>query len=811
MKRSSHRVAIVIPTWTGEISRLKASIARQTFQDFELVVVEGVSPAGRARNLGVGRTDAELIVFIDDDASFGAPDTLQRLVAAADEHPEYAVLGTAKLLPPDATPFQRRTAVEVPRWVYPVSETLVESNPPVSHYGFSALSTTCVLMRRSWYERVGGFDESLPTGPEDTEFFFRLRRAGARFAMAGQTWVYHPPPASLRALMRKSFAYGVGHALEASHEPSRGMQIIPLDRWYGKLLALLAFLCFLPSLFISYYYEPVRHWRFGWRPIKACSSYSSLCGYISGWYQYKMVRKQRLAPGPAPSAPARSEPSAGWSSMLSIVAVLSVAVLNYAYTTLLAWMLPVGDYGALGLAQSWILIASTLLNSGFPWVLARTIAVAPPRSVAFSSAKSALAGNVAIAVVLCLVVATSMVAATPLGAGQSWIIVMIVVEVLLLAVAAMWAGVLQGSLRFGTLSLNRFLEALIKLVVGAGLVWLGYGLVGAIGGFLLGTAVSLALLTWSNRRFAFWREPSWGKWRDYSSSMTIFVGLSALTVIGNLDIIGLKLFSPAGEGSSLVGHYQSAVTLTRIPVLLAGAYAAALFPYASRARGEEARSYFVAGMRYTLLLIIPFNLVLLAIPDVIIGMIFPAEYQPSKLAIRLAAGASTCLALLSVVVALLQARGVARSPALWLSLMAGVEIVALALLVPVYGMEGAALAILLASVLGFAGLFVLCQRHFAWQLEPGAALKYLAAAGLLVATLVALPSGHPAWLLLSLLAATSLYLLVLTVAGLLRPTDVLSLAESTPFARVPWVAAALDNCSRAVARLNSFLSLPDPS
>src|SRR3712207_2465958 len=49
----SETVSIVIPSWTGEVGRLLASIERQTFRDYTVRVVTGVSPAARARRIGV--------------------------------------------------------------------------------------------------------------------------------------------------------------------------------------------------------------------------------------------------------------------------------------------------------------------------------------------------------------------------------------------------------------------------------------------------------------------------------------------------------------------------------------------------------------------------------------------------------------------------------------------------------------------------------------------------------------------------------------------------------------------------------------
>jgi cellulose synthase/poly-beta-1,6-N-acetylglucosamine synthase-like glycosyltransferase len=281
------RVSVIVPSWSGEIGRLRTSLEAQTYQDYELIVVQAESPAGRARDLGVGRAKGEIIVFIDDDAYFGHERVLEMLISTLDADPTIGIVGPAKVLSPNATQLQRRIAEEVPRWIYPVVHEDTESNPPLNSYGYTGITTTCAAMRRAVFEQVGGFDEQLTTGPEDTEFFYRVRRAGYRFIIPRDCWVYHDPPGSLDALLRKSFRYGIGHAQEARKAPERGMGILRLERWYGKLLVLLSPLFFVPSMFVSLYFDPKRQVRIGFRPVKALSTYATLYGYVWGWYGAK--------------------------------------------------------------------------------------------------------------------------------------------------------------------------------------------------------------------------------------------------------------------------------------------------------------------------------------------------------------------------------------------------------------------------------------------------------------------------------------------------------------------------------------------
>jgi glycosyltransferase involved in cell wall biosynthesis len=282
--KKSPKVSIIVPSWTGEVSRLEESIRQQTFSDYELEIVTGVSPAARARNLGARRTHGGILLFIDDDAYFGNPHVLERLVRVIESDPRMGVVGTSKLAPKTASRFQQAVARQVPRQVYPVLTEDTVSNPPLDSYGFTAVSTTCCAVRREAFEAVGGFDEGLTTGPEDTDFFYQLRRKGYKISVAGNTWVYHDPPATLRDLVRKSFWYGLGHALEARKSPERRMDILALNRWYGPLLLVGAALFFPFAFFVHPYFDPVRRIEIKFSPYKTLSTYAVLAGYAYGWY-----------------------------------------------------------------------------------------------------------------------------------------------------------------------------------------------------------------------------------------------------------------------------------------------------------------------------------------------------------------------------------------------------------------------------------------------------------------------------------------------------------------------------------------------
>ncbi len=280
-------VAVVVPSLHGRVEDVLASIARQTLRPAEVEVVVGVSPNGRARNVGFARTTAPLIAFVDDDAVLGGDDTLANLVAPLLEDPSIGVAGAAKLLPPGAPRFQRAVARQVPRIEHPVVDRLVDSNPPTDRLGYSEVTTTCCAIPRRVLAECGGFDESLVRGV-DTELFVRLRRAGYRIVLVPQTWAYHPAPATIGALVAKHFWYGVGFAQHVRRDPTQARGLRRLRTPVHAATYLLARTAWvLPHAVVSWSGSDPRV-RPGFRPLRALSSYAAAVGYVYGWYRREL-------------------------------------------------------------------------------------------------------------------------------------------------------------------------------------------------------------------------------------------------------------------------------------------------------------------------------------------------------------------------------------------------------------------------------------------------------------------------------------------------------------------------------------------
>lgn len=214
MSETTPRVSVIIPTYNRAhcLARAIDSVLRQTFADFELIVVDDGSKdntrellegygdriqaiyqsnqgVSTARNTGLKRARGELVAFLDSDDEWLAQ-KLERQVKFIDQHPEVSFVaclgdcyepdgsfnGTDEHCPPEYAAYQQPD-------VHQQFLTFLYSPFPqnMSRYMF----------RLDALRELGGFDRSLH-GSEDWEMFLRLLQNGRRFGFVPELLVtYH--------------------------------------------------------------------------------------------------------------------------------------------------------------------------------------------------------------------------------------------------------------------------------------------------------------------------------------------------------------------------------------------------------------------------------------------------------------------------------------------------------------------------------------------------------------------------------------------------------------------------------------------
>jgi succinoglycan biosynthesis protein ExoM len=163
-----------------------------------------------ARNAGLDAASergADWVAFLDDDET-AQPDWLAELLCRAEETGADAVFGPSLAeYGPDAPPWMRRQDLH--------------SNRPARRGGIVETGHTCNALLR-WGDapwREERFDRARGrTGGEDTEFFFRLFRNGARFEISESAIVRESVPASRLSfgwVLRRKYRSGCSYAAAA--------------------------------------------------------------------------------------------------------------------------------------------------------------------------------------------------------------------------------------------------------------------------------------------------------------------------------------------------------------------------------------------------------------------------------------------------------------------------------------------------------------------------------------------------------------------------------------------------------------------
>ena len=217
-------ISVIIVSWNSaeHLPHCLDCLTRQTFQDFEVILVDNGSLDGGtnkieqkypplalhierlvsnlgfafANNLGAHLARGKWLALLNADA-FPAPDWLERLLEAADKHPEFSFF-SSRQIQANRPDFLDGSGDE-----YHISGLAWRRfyNHQAQMYGsqkeevFSACGAAALYSRYD-YLTVAGFDESYFSYFEDVDLSFRLRLIGKRCLYVPQAVVHHVGSAS---------------------------------------------------------------------------------------------------------------------------------------------------------------------------------------------------------------------------------------------------------------------------------------------------------------------------------------------------------------------------------------------------------------------------------------------------------------------------------------------------------------------------------------------------------------------------------------------------------------------------------------
>jgi GT2 family glycosyltransferase len=209
--RTSPRVTVVIPAFRAAkyIAEALDSVCAQTFTDFEIVVVNDVSPdtdeleevlsryrervtylkrdrnggPGAARNTGILAARGEYVAFLDAD-DYWDPTFLAEQMAFFERHPDVSlVYSDASWFLDSSRAVVGTLMTQAPSRGEPTFERLTRQE--------CTIGTSAVVVRREAVVTAGLFDPDIGNYSEDFDLYLRIAKSGARLAYQRKLLVHH--------------------------------------------------------------------------------------------------------------------------------------------------------------------------------------------------------------------------------------------------------------------------------------------------------------------------------------------------------------------------------------------------------------------------------------------------------------------------------------------------------------------------------------------------------------------------------------------------------------------------------------------
>jgi GT2 family glycosyltransferase len=168
-------------------------------RDVRIVFDDAVGPSSN-RNAATRESDGELLYFIDADALPARSDLLERLIEAATKLDDFGACGGPILIDPAQIDNPIALADHLASWFL---------WHPHRRSGRSLFQpSTSLLVPRSVFDKVGGFDESLSV-LEDFEFEQRIKKLGLAIYFVQPAPVTHRARGTLVSSLRHSWHWGL--------------------------------------------------------------------------------------------------------------------------------------------------------------------------------------------------------------------------------------------------------------------------------------------------------------------------------------------------------------------------------------------------------------------------------------------------------------------------------------------------------------------------------------------------------------------------------------------------------------------------
>ncbi len=417
-----------------------------------------------------------------------------------------------------------------------------------------------------------------------------------------------------------------------------------------------------------------------------------------------------------------------------VIAQAVVLVLGYVTHLWIGRALGPAPYGIYGVVLSIQTIFGMFLTLGVPMAVSRFVAQDEEHARAILQQALRLQAYSALVVSVTLLLASAPLARLLNDTALTGYIAFASVVLFFQAFYPVFAQFLSGMHHFSRQAALTSLYAVAKLVGAVSLMYL-FTIYGALAGFAVGGIVA-AMVGWTWTRQLGGSAPRPLPIKTFLS----FAGTYVLILVSLQLLISLDLFLVKAilKDDAQAGFYSAAVTLSRISYLLLQGLAFILLPSVSSLTKpgishDEAAAFIREVLRYLIALIVPSVAIAAATSKELLVLFFSTDYISAAPALTVLMVGLGSLGFYLLLINIVAGAGRAITGLVITALLLAISTVVGTLLIPRYGLQGAAWQTTSTGIIGLATLAIYTFKAFKISPPVQSTINILLAAAVAVA------------------------------------------------------------------------------
>ncbi len=470
----------------------------------------------------------------------------------------------------------------------------------------------------------------------------------------------------------------------------------------------------------------------------------------------------------------------GRGTLYIMVASAIFVVLSYLIHLMIARFLNPESYGLFGILMAVYLINTSIITSGLPRAVAKFISAEPQKSESiFNAALKSQLKLVGAMIIFYLLLAKPIAFFLKDENLVKGIIFTGIMTLPFAMVILYQNGYFNGLRRFKEQALSIIIHSILRVVFTILFVLLGFNVFGALWGYFAASVSVLVLILWIVKRINKSKvglsnlEKNENQKILLSFAFPLIISAVVYNLTKNINVLFVKGF--LGD-NHLAGLYTAATTISNLPYMVLIGLSITLLPSISKSLAENnllmTQRYITQSLRYLLIVLCPITVLMIAMPNALLGLFYPKEYSSAGIILGYLAVSSAFILLVSVFTTIITGSGKPKVEMFINIMMLVVLIILNIILIPLAGLKGAALASAISAGVALIISGMIIYRKFNVLIKPISVLRISASSVILY--LIAhywSPSSSLLWVGITIISSFLGYFLFLLITKEVKNED----------------------------------------